>query len=120
MHQHKPGPGSCNHVTHSGIVLQSADVVDEYRAPVNRPFSDSGLVGIDRQRNRRPFSDNLKYRLQSTNFLLFVNRLRPGSRRLGTDINQINPFTHHLFNMRQGTLRVEKTPAVGKGIRRHV
>ena len=103
---------------HVGIALQAPDVVDDCRAPVERPGGDARLDGVDRDRQAE-LDHRRQHRLKPRQFLVGRNRLRAaiGPGRFRADVEDVGALLGHGAGVRDGLGRIDEVAAVGKGIR---
>ena len=125
MHQDQGSAVAAGDVGHSRVEAQSAHVVDDTSARLDRLLRYLGFRGVDR--NGCPLSQLPKLRGQPSNHgqdaaELFFRRngLRSRTRGFAAHVDPVRSLSRHLETVLNGSVGVEVDAAVRKRIRRHV
>ena len=110
--------GYCCHLPRFRPILEAPDVIHDMSARTHGIIRCFRLICIDGDRNGAGFDEARQNRFQSGNLFSCRNRRKARPRRFSTDIDDIRPFSYHLFHMLQSDIGVIPLPAVRKRIRR--
>jgi hypothetical protein len=103
-----------------GLPRQRRDIVDNDGTVLERLLGNFHLVGVDRDGNRQPSLQLLQHRHEPPQFLASVYALRPRSRRLGADVDDVCSLTLHLHGASHGRVRICEVAAIGERVGRDV
>ena len=99
-------------------IRKERDIIDDVRAGIEAGRCDDGARGVDRDAGAlRRKAHDLEDALE---LLARRDRLRPGTRRLTTDVDEICALGHELFDPGPRAITIEKASAVAERVGRDV
>ena len=98
------------------MISQGRHVVDERRAFADRHFGHLRLRRINRDRDSQRPRQAGNHRPDARVFFLGADQVRPWTRGLAADIDDVSAERGHLDGRGFGSARIEIQTAIGKGI----
>ena len=120
MHQADAATGFDRQREHVRVALKRGDVVDDLGAGVDGRFRHQGFRGVYRNGQVGFFAQRLQHGHYPAEFLLGIDRRRARAGAFAADVEDVGPFGGQLHPMRYRFVGVEKSPAIGKTVRRDV
>lgn len=120
VHQHRRRAGFGDYISHSGIALQSPNIIDDAGAEFRRTAGDFSLGRINRKRKidgPRQFSKN---GLNARKLLFRCDGRMPRPGQFGSHIDNVGTLGREFLCLMHGGLQAKEFAAVGEGIGRDI
>ena len=120
VHQNKRNAMTRGDFGNARIAFQGGDVIDDFRAGVERGLRDFGFLRVNGNGNFQESAQAAEHGEEPSPFFLRGNSFGTRPCGLGADVDQVGAGARHLQGVLDCMFLVVKFAAVGKTVRRHV